>query len=125
LLGYSLMNSGNLKGINWQLRFSHKTAGNYRNAADGYVYNSGFNETDINGYAGINRKWGYSQLNFTSFNQVIAMTEGTRDAQGRFTKSLPGDSMVTVSASDLKSGALDVPYQQVRHSRIFLTNQFF
>lgn len=124
LIGYSLMNEGNVKGVNWQLRYSGKDAGNYRNAYDGTVYNSGFKEWDVNGHVGLSRKWGYTQLHFTSFNQTIAMPEGERDANGNFTRAVTTDSAVTVSNSDLQGYRTGVPYQQISHQRLFLVNQF-
>lgn len=123
LFGYSLMNAGNIKGFNWQLRLSGKNAGNYQNVNDGMVYNSAFHETNANGYLGVNRKWGYSQLHFTSFNQTIGMTEGERAADGSFVKENPDGSITPVSSADLKGYNINTPYQQINHTRIFLTNQ--
>ncbi len=124
MLGYSLMNTGNLRGISWQLRYSNKFAGNYHNTYDGTVYNSGFRETDLNGYIGVNRKWGYSQLYFASFDQTIAMTEGKRDSLGNFMKALTPDSAVTVGQADLERFAIGIPNQRVQHLRFISANQF-
>lgn len=119
---YSLYNAGNIKGINWLLRGSTKQAGNYRNAYDGYVFNSGFKEYDANGYLGVSRSWGYSQLGFSSFNQLIAMPEGDRDSLGHFMHAVKiNDTLAgeeTVAPSQLQGYNYDIPRQTVNHNRI-------
>ncbi|WP_310393038.1 TonB-dependent receptor [Hymenobacter sp.] len=125
--GYSLQNAGNLNGLNWLARGTRKVAGNYRNRYDGRVYNSGFNEWDANGYVGVNKDWGYSHLTFSSFNQEIGLTEGVRDAAGRFTKDVPGgDSTraVPVPGAELRGYRLAVPRQQINHLRLGTDNSF-
>lgn len=123
LLGYSLMNTGNVRKIEWLARLSSKHAGNYTNAADGRVYNSGFNEFDYNGHIGTSGKRGFSQLHFSSFSQHVAMPEGQREAQGKFTREVAVDdtstSVETVTSNDLKGYALQVPQQYIRHQRLF------
>jgi len=66
LIGYSGNVSGNIKGLIWDTRFSQKDAHGYRNKYDGYVYNSGFKETNWSGIVGVNKSWGYSHLHFHS-----------------------------------------------------------
>lgn len=122
LQAYSLYNTGNIKGFNWLVRGSMKQAGNYKNAYDGYVYNSGFKEYDLNGYLGINKSWGYTHLGFSSFNQVIAMTEGERDSSGKFVRlEKVNDTLLlphVVNSSLLNSYHYDAPKQSVMHNRI-------
>ncbi|MFD2719247.1 TonB-dependent receptor [Hymenobacter monticola] len=126
--GYSLLNAGNLNGLNWLVRGTRKVAGNYQNRYDGRVYNSGFNEWDANGYVGVNKSWGYSHFTFSSFNQRVGLTEGARDPQtGRFLKDVPsGDSTVSVPVTDadLHGYGLAVPQQQINHLRIGTDNNF-
>ncbi|MBF9142943.1 TonB-dependent receptor [Hymenobacter sp. BT439] len=125
--GYSLLNAGNLNGLNWLVRGTRKVAGNYQNRYDGRVYNSGFNEWDANGYVGVNKSWGYSHLTFSSFNQRVGLTEGARDEKGRFLKDVPsGDSTlsVPVTDADLRGYGLAVPQQQINHLRIGTDNNF-
>src|SRR6476661_10294815 len=126
--GYSLENAGNLGGFTWLLRGTRKLAGNYQNRYDGRVYNSGFGEWDGNGYVGLNKRWGYSHLNFSSFNQELGLTEGARDeATGRFLKDVPsGDSTLSVPVTDedLRGYGLAVPRQQVNHLRLGVDNNF-
>ncbi|UOQ98049.1 TonB-dependent receptor [Hymenobacter sp. 5317J-9] len=131
--GYSLLNAGNLNGVNWLVRGTRKVAGDYRNRYDGRVYNSGFNEWDANGYVGVNKSWGYSHLTFSSFNQQLGLTEGTRDANGRFTKDVPAGldhtgadstASVPVTDADLRGYGLAVPRQQINHLRLGTDNNF-
>ncbi|KAA5545653.1 TonB-dependent receptor [Adhaeribacter rhizoryzae] len=127
LIANSLMNAGNLNGFNWQTRLSQKAAGNYRNRYDGRVYNSGFNELNLNGYVGLNKSWGYSHLNFSSFNQNLGLTEGERDLQGNFLKlaEIDGEEQeVAVTSDDLKGYELNDPRQQVNHLRFASQNNF-
>ena len=126
LQGYSVQNAGNLNGLNWLARGTRKVAGNYQNRHDGRVYNSGFNEWNANGYVGLNKGWGYSHLTFSTFNQRLGLTEGTRDTlSGRFLREVPsGDSTraVPVPDADLRGYGLAVPRQQVNHLRLGIDN---
>ena len=131
LQGYSLMNAGNLHGLNWMVRGTGKLAGNYRNRYDGRVYNSGFRELDGSGYVGVNKSWGYSHITFNSFNQELGLVEGDRDSvSGRFLKqvAIGGDpdniAGVPVTDADLRGYGLDVPRQQINHLRIGTDNSF-
>ncbi|MGV3639692.1 MAG: TonB-dependent receptor [Adhaeribacter sp.] len=127
LIGNSLMNAGNLKGFNWQLRGSQKLAGNYRNRYDGRVYNTGFEEYNGGGYVGLNKSWGFSHLAFSSFNQELGLTEGERDPLGRFLKTEEVDGQdveVPVTDADLRGYGLVEPRQQVNHLRLASQNNF-
>ncbi|MDB5240366.1 MAG: TonB-dependent receptor [Spirosoma sp.] len=129
LIGYSAMTTGTRKGINWLARVSGKKAGNYQNAYDGRVYNSGFRELDMNGYVGINRKWGYSQVHFSSFDQHTAITEGERDSTGRFTQPIVESDgsfgSQPVSEHALSGYGLGIPNQRIRHQRLLLINNIY
>ncbi len=131
LIGNSLMLAGNRKGFNWQARVSQKKAGNYRNAADGLVLNSGFEEYDGSINLGINRHWGFSQFQFSSFNQQVGLVEGERDANGNFTKAVPVNSdsvtQVTVGQKDMTGfdNSIGIPNQTINHTRALLTNNIF
>lgn len=127
LIGNSFMNAGNLNGFNWQARLSQKLAGNYRNRYDGRVYNTGFEEYNASGYVGLNKSWGFSHLSFSSFNQDLGLTEGERDALGRFLKTEEIDGQeqeVPVTGRDLKGYGLHDPRQQVNHLRLASQNNF-
>lgn len=123
------MTAGTRNGISWLARISGKNAGDYQNAYDGRVYNSGFWELDVNGYVGINRKWGYSQIHFTSFDQHTAITEGERDSTGRFTRpTVESNGSVgsqSVTDRELTGYGLGIPNQRIRHKRLLLINNIY
>jgi len=128
LIGYSAMNAGNLNGINWLARVSSKTAGNYGNAYDGKVYNSGFKELNFNGMVGINKKWGYSQLHFSNFNQTLGLIEGERDSLGNFIKLAVVNGTVeekSVTNNDLQGYGIDIPRQGINHFKVASTSKIF
>lgn len=128
IIGYSLSNAGNKNGIQWLGRFSNKFAGNYQNKYDGKVYNSGFQEIDGSLILGITKKWGYSHLNFSSFNATLNIVEGARDSLGNFIFAAPdGNGSTTelsATASDLSGYKIGFPHQEVNHLRM-LTNNYF
>ena len=70
MFGGSAMLGATKNGFEWMGRFSHKEATNYENKIDGRVYNTAFNETDGNISLGLHRKWGYSHLNLSIFNNT-------------------------------------------------------
>ena len=128
LIGYSLSNAGNKKGIQWLARFSNKFADNYQNKYDGKVYNSGVQEYNGSLFLGITKKWGYSHLNLSSFNSSLNMVEGERDSLGRFVFVTPDGSgstkEVSATSSDLRGYKVGFPHQEVYHLRALSNNYF-
>ncbi len=118
--------AGNINGINWNLYGTLKSAGDYKNRYDGTVLNSRYNEKNMGGYIGINKKWGFSHLIFSSFNQNVGLVEGERDdASGKFI--LYGGSALEriATPSDLNERTTFIPYQNIRHYKIISDNNFF
>jgi iron complex outermembrane receptor protein len=129
LAGISAMQNGNLKGISWMLRGSYKNAGSYSNKYDGKVFNSGYNESDFSGNLGLNKKWGYSHLIFSSFSQNLGLIDGTRDSvTGKFLKPIALNATIAgteiATDADLNSRKLFVPRQAIVHNKIALDNMF-
>ncbi len=128
LIGTSISNAGNKNGFQWLGRISNKLAGNYRNKYDGIVYNSGFKEHSESLALGLNKKWGYTHIDFSSFSSTLNMIEGERDQLGRFTFLAPdglgSTNIVSSTANDLNGYQIGFPHQQVDHLR-FLANNFF
>jgi iron complex outermembrane receptor protein len=121
LFANSFMNGGNIKGFYWNGRISNKNARAYRNAYDGRVFNSGFSETDYNVAVGLNRSWGYSQMNLSSFDQTLGLVEGERDENGNFTgvfNEAGFEVKRTVANQELNSSTLFLPRQSVIHQRV-------
>jgi iron complex outermembrane receptor protein len=127
LIGNSISNSGNKNGYQWLGRISNKYAGNYQNKYDGKVYNSGFQELNGNLFLGVNKKWGYSHLNLSSFNTTLNMVEGERDSLGNFIfirdNGADGEE-VSATTQDLKGYKVGFPHQQVGHIRALSNNYF-
>lgn len=119
--------AGNIKSIVFGMRASYKEASNYQNKYDGRVHNTGFKEKDLNAYLGLNRKWGYSHLNFSIYNNLQEIPDGSRDSTTRkFTKQITEEDTIRpiVSNNELKAYSIDRIHQHVRHYRLFSTNQF-
>ncbi|MBL4715973.1 MAG: TonB-dependent receptor, partial [Bacteroidia bacterium] len=129
LQGYSAMNAGHIKSVNWLARISSKTAGNYQNRYDGKIYNSGFEELNFNGTIGINKKWGFSRLHISSFNQSLGLIKGERDELGNFIKLVPLNNNAigeqSVDESDLTGYNIGIPRQRINHLRIASNSKFF
>lgn len=127
LYGGSANIAGNSNGLIWGFRASHKNATNYQNKYDGRVYNTGFEETDANTNVGINRKWGYSHLNVSVYDNLQEIPDGSRDSSTRkFTKQIgdTGNYRPIVSAAELKSYKISPTHQHIQHYRAFLNNNF-
>jgi iron complex outermembrane receptor protein len=86
LIGLSAQVAGNKNGFAWLVQASTKSAQNYRNRFDGRVFASNFSEpVNLNGFFGVNRKWGYSRIYLVRSYQRFNIIGGTRDETGRFT----------------------------------------
>ena len=119
--------SGNKKGFIWEGVLSHKQATNYQNKIDGRVYGTAFNETDLSGYIGLNKKWGYSHLNFSLFDDLQEIPDGSRDSATRkFTKQITEADTFRpiVSDKELRSYKITVLHQHVQHYMIYSSNNF-
>lgn len=117
--------AGNKKGFSFNAYGSLKAAGDYQNANDGYVFNSKFNEKNAGGFIGLNKKWGYSHLVFSSFNQKLGLAEGERDSNGYFIKYGGTSLEAVVTDADFKSIHPLVPYQHITHQKLVSDNSFF
>jgi len=130
LFGYSGNIAGNLKGFIWDMRYSNKIAHAYKNKYDGYVYGSGFKETNLGGIVGVNKSWGYSHLHFSTYHLIPGITEGARDsASGKFTKEFAVDNETVVDTiaadKEMKSYEPGTPHQDIRHYKMVLNNNFY
>lgn len=119
LTANSLMLTGNENGFVWRARGTYKNAYSFKTPT-GYFPNSGFNETDLSGMVGLNKSWGYSHLNVSSFRNNIGFYDPSLDANGNFVKE-DGDPFLH---SDFKSRSLEYPRQDIRHFKIALNNNF-
>lgn len=125
LAGTGFQIAGNhSSGFNWNAYGSFRRAADYKNAYDGPVYNSKFNELNFGGYGGWNKRWGFSHLIVSSFHQKAGVVEGDRDAEGRFLKPLPGGNSGWPSLSDYNSSIPQLPYQDIKHEKVISDNSF-
>jgi iron complex outermembrane receptor protein len=119
--------AGNKNGFVWGSVVSHKQATNYQNKYDGRVYGTAFNETDLSGYVGLHKQWGYSDLNFSLFDDLQEIPDGSRDSTTRkFTKQITEADTFRpiVSDAELSSYKIAVLHQHVQHYRIYSSNDF-
>jgi iron complex outermembrane receptor protein len=120
--------AGNKKGFIWDVRYSHKMAHDYQNKYDGFVANSGYTEDNFKAMAGFTRKWGFTHLTLSSFNQKLGIIEGVRDsASGQFMQHYvvagPDDSLAIAPASDFKKyNFFPIIHQHIRHYKAVLDN---
>ncbi|MFB6455268.1 TonB-dependent receptor [Chitinophaga sp. Hz27] len=120
--------AGNQNGFNWSAFITQKQAHDYQNKYDGYVFNSRYNNTNYGASIGINKKWGYSHLTFTSFNQHLGLVEGDRDSTGQFVKPVNNNGVAdeeTVSNSDHRDYSMTVPKQQINHQKLVWDNSLY
>jgi iron complex outermembrane recepter protein len=127
LFGAHTAFAGNKNGFIWEGVASHKQAINYQNRYDGRVYGTAFNETDLSGYVGLHKQWGYSDLNFSLFDDLQEIPDGSRDSVTRkFTKQITEADTFRpiVSDAELNSYKITSLHQHVKHYRIYSTNNF-
>jgi len=128
LMNHTIHFAGNKKGFVWDLRYTNKLAHAYRNKYDGYVWNSGYGESDFRSILGINRNWGYSHLHLSVFDLKLGIIEGARDsATGEFTAHTRAgdgsDSMGIAPAGDAtRYGYYPIIHQHVRHYKAVWDN---
>ncbi len=128
LINCSASIAGNSGGFIWGGMASHKQATNYQDKNDGRVYGTAFNETDVNGYIGLNKQWGYSHLDFSLFNDLQEIPDGSRfDSTNRkFTKQISEIDTFRpiVSNSELNSYNIAILHQHVQHYKLYSSNNF-
>ncbi|GAA4456463.1 TonB-dependent receptor [Nibrella saemangeumensis] len=130
LIGLSAQVAGNQNGFVWLAQVSRKDARNYRNAVDGRVYSSNFQEPlNINGFLGLNKKWGYTRLYFLRSFQKFNIITGTRDEQGRFTKAVAlndtTEGAVAVSDEELNGRIINPSNSQTLTNYKLALNNYF
>lgn len=115
------LSEGNLNGFVWAIRGTKRSAAAYKTPEE-YIYNSAFNEKNGNVMLGLNRKWGFSHLHFSSFNSNLGLVEGERDSlSGHFTDA--EGNVITDEAANSK--AIYLPQQKIEHVKASLVNSFF
>ncbi len=124
----SLGLSGNNKSIIWGFRFSDKQASNYYNKYDGKVFGTKYHEQDLNANIGIAKRWGNSALNFTIYDNIQEIPDGSRDSATRkFTKQISEEDTLRpiATSNDLNSYHINIIHQHVQHYRLYSVTNFF
>ncbi|HUC82740.1 MAG TPA: TonB-dependent receptor [Flavisolibacter sp.] len=117
--------SGNINGISWNAYGTHRSAKDYRNRFDGQVLNSRFKENNFGGYVGLNKRWGYSHLIFSGFNQNLGLVEGLRDATTGAFLAYPESPLERIATpADYEGRTPQTPYQNVQHYKVVSDNSF-
>ena len=113
LFDYSLNFAGNQKGFVWDARFSDKYAHAYKNKYDGYVPGSQFTERAGRLMLGLNKRWGYSHLTWTTYHQTPSIVEGERD-------EMTGE--LECATDNVKTYSKALPFQQIKHYKAVWDN---
>lgn len=113
LFDYSLNFAGNQKGFVWDARFSDKYAHAYKNKYDGYVPGSQFTERAGRLMLGLNKRWGYSHLTWTTYHQTPSIVEGERD-------EVTGE--LECATDNVKTYSKALPFQQIKHYKAVWDN---
>jgi iron complex outermembrane receptor protein len=112
-------------------RISGKTAHDYQNAADGYVYNTGYTERNATVTTGLERNWGFTRLAMTIYDNMQEIPDGTRDSASRaFTRQQDEPSVddvklrPVVPAGEFTRYNIADIHQHIQHYRLYSHNQF-
>ncbi|MDN5288698.1 MAG: TonB-dependent receptor [Mucilaginibacter sp.] len=121
------------KKDNWKYAFraTAKTAHDYQNKIDGFVYNTGFREFNLSGIVRVDKSWGYSQIGGTLYDNRQEIPDGSRDSITRqFTKQIyeaDKDNIKNrpiVSDDELHSYKIAPLHQRIQHYRVYTNNSF-
>jgi iron complex outermembrane receptor protein len=126
LLGASAALNYQKNGLQTSFRASHRLARDYRNAADGLVYNTGFRELTLTGMVGLQKQWGGLHLWLTAYDNHQEIPDGSRDSLSRaFTRQIFEADKDDIKARPLVSGQELRSYgqsdlrQHIQHYRAF------
>lgn len=115
----------------YALRGSYRIAKNYTNNVDGWVYNTGFRETNVSASIKYTANNGYSDLNLTLYDNLQGIPDGSRDSLTRkFTKQIYEGlfdnikNRPIVSDAELNSYQLSPLHQHIQHYRIYSNNHY-
>jgi iron complex outermembrane recepter protein len=131
LIGNGAYVNQTVNKLTYSFNASHRLAKNYRNKADGRVYNTGFEELNLSGKILLRLKKSDLSLNATLYDNVQGIPDGSRDSTTRqFTyQQFEGDdddikNRPLVSNEKLNSYAPADLHQQIKHYRLYLKQNF-
>ncbi|WP_207429264.1 TonB-dependent receptor [Pedobacter sp. SYSU D00535] len=123
LSGNSAMIQGNNNGFVWLARGSYKNAYDY-NTPGGRIANSAFNETNFSGQLGLNKSWGYTHLNLSSYQSKIGIPGHGHHHDEEEHEEEEEEHHEPEFFNGTTSRSLRLPYQDVRHYKLALNNHF-
>lgn len=117
--------------ISWNIRGSVRTASDYRNAVDGYVYNTGFSEKNALLMLGWENRKTQHFLRFTLYDNQQEIPDGSRDSLTRsFTYQIAEAdkddirNRPLVPAEQFTSRDIADLHQHIEHYRIYHKGKF-
>ncbi|RYD77930.1 MAG: TonB-dependent receptor [Sphingobacteriales bacterium] len=114
----------------YTFRATGKTAHNYYNPVDGYVFGTAFREYNLSASARIDKNWGYSKTALTYYDNLMEIPDGSRDSLTRkFTRQVldAGDDVKNrpvVYEKDLTAYSINPLHQHIQHYRFYNASQF-
>ncbi|MCZ4222644.1 TonB-dependent receptor [Pedobacter rhodius] len=114
----------------YSFRATGKTAHNYYNPVDAYVFGTAFREYNFSASARVDKKWGYSKTALTYYDNLMEIPDGSRDSLSRrFTRQVldAGDDIKNrpiVPENELTSYSINPLHQHIQHYRFYNTSQF-
>ncbi|WP_071837664.1 TonB-dependent receptor [Hymenobacter norwichensis] len=125
LLGNSVGLHYNQRGWQYAARGSYRLAQAYKNALEGRVYGTAFQELNLTAMAGVEKKWGATHLTATLYDNRQEIPDGSRDSLSRhFTRQVaegPQDDIKNrplVPTSDLSTYRINALHQRIQHYRL-------
>ncbi|MGN6531819.1 MAG: TonB-dependent receptor [Ginsengibacter sp.] len=129
LIGNGLRLDYSNRNFLFALHSSYRLSKNYRNAIDGRIYNTNYDVKNLSALIGFKNDKGYSHLNFTVYDNVQGIPDGSRDSLTRkFTRQiLEGDDdnikdRPFVSHAELNSYKPSPLHQHIQHYRLYSHN---
>jgi len=130
MIGSSLGMAGLKNDWKYTFRATGKTAHNYFNPIDGYVFGTGFREYNLSASARVDKKWGSSKTALTYYDNLMEIPDGSRDSLTRkFTRQIldEGDDIKMrpiVAENDLKLYSINPLHQHIQHYRFYNSSYF-
>lgn len=125
LLEGALNLEGNNGVFSWNLIGVHKMGMNYKNKIDGSVYQTGFKESSLFFQSAIHKKWGYSRIGLSYFDDLQEIPDGERDSATRkFTRETADGGIEIVPNDALRTYKISDQYQHIRHFKAYNITNF-
>ncbi|TWF44925.1 iron complex outermembrane receptor protein [Chitinophaga polysaccharea] len=124
MLGSSLGLAYGQNDWKYVFRATAKTAHNYRNKVDGWVYGTAFREYNLSALARTDKSWGSTQIGATLYDNTQEIPDGSRDSLTRkFTKQVKEEYDIKdrplVPENELRSYSINPLHQHIQHYRVY------